>query len=279
MLYSTHLDFFIKKQKMSFEDTILLVSKLGFDAIDHTSTKLLNPECLKIAASELSLIEKNGLFVTQTHAPYNRYNEYGNEYAVALERAYEITKMFGAKYMVVHGDEYEFDKYKFSPERALQYNYEIYAPYIEKAEKDGICLAFETVFEDRTPEMGRFCSKAEELKELIEKFKSPAAVCCWDFGHAHIAFGDDQADKIRLLGKHIKCTHVHDNRLKEDLHMPLFTGDSDLLAIRKAFRDINYDGIFSLELGGYPKMNLVPSVVECFTKYALDSLKIFNELK
>lgn len=278
MLYSTHLEFFMKKQKMNFEDTIKLVSKLGFDAIDHTSSNLLDPDCLKHAVLEFDFIEKNGLFVTQTHAPYNRYNEYGNEFAIALERAYEITKIFGAKYMVVHGDEYEFDKYKYSPERALQHNYEIYAPYIEKAEKDGVCLAFETVFEDRTPEMGRFCSKAEDLKELIEKFKSPAAVCCWDFGHANIAFGDEQADKIRLLGKHIKCTHIHDNRLKDDLHLPLFTGDSNLAEIRKAFHDINYDGVFSLELGGYPKMNLVPSVVECFTKYALDSLKIFADL-
>ena len=279
MLYSTHLEFFMKKQNMSFEDTIKLVSKLGFDAIDYASDDLLNPDCLKIAAKELPFIEKNGLFVTQTHAPYSRYKQWGDECDVALERSYEITKMFGAKYLVVHGDEFEFDKYKFSPEKALQHNYEVYAPYVERAEKDGIHLAFETVFEDRGPEMRRFCSKAEELKELIEKFDSPAAVCCWDFGHAHIAFGDEQADKIRLLGKHIKCTHVHDNRLGEDLHMPLFTGDSDLVAIRKAFRDINYNGVFSLELGGAPKMNIVPSAVECFAKYALDSLKIFNEME
>lgn len=278
MLYSTHLELFTKKLNMSFEDAIKIVSKVGFDAIDHTSLNLLNPDCLKIAQNELKLIEKSGIFVTQTHAPYNRYNEYGDHCAVAFERSYEITKLFGAKYLVVHGDEYEFDKYPYCPERALQHNYELYAPYVERAEKDGIALAFETVFEDRPPEMGRFCSKVEELKSLIEKFNSPAAVCCWDFGHAHIAFGDKQADNIRLLGKYIKCTHVHDNRMGEDLHLPLFTGDSNLAEIRKAFHDIDYKGTFSLELGGYPKLNLVPEVVECFVKYSLDSLKIFGEL-
>ena len=56
-------------------------------------------------------------------------------------------------------------------------------------------------------------------------------------------------------------------------------GDMDLCAIRKAFRDIDYKGIFSMELGGADKTGLAPSALECYTKYAFDSLKYFDELR
>lgn len=277
MSYATNAGFFTVKHNMPLEDALFLIKKIGFDCLDYTGN-LSDPDGIRNAAAEREIIERHGLFVAQTHAPFNRYNKYKTEFLPALERAYERTKILGGKYLVVHGDEYPFDRYEFSYERALAYNYEIYAPYVERAERDGIALAFETVFQDLAPEKVRFCSRAEDLKALIEKFDSPAAVCCWDFGHANIAFGDEQADKIRLLGKHIKCTHVHDNRLGKDIHLPLFTGDSDLAAIRRAFRDIGYDGIFSLELGGAQKMNILPEVLEIFMKYALDSLKCFDNL-
>lgn len=279
MSYSINVGYFTgKHHAMNLEDALALIAKIGFDAVDYTGN-LLSPDAIKNAPAERELIEKHGLFVEQTHAPFNRYNKYKEEFSLALENAYERTKILGAKYLVVHGDEYPFDKYEFSYERALAYNYEIYAPYVERAEKDGIALAFETVFPDLAPEKVRFCSRAEDLLSLIEKFNSPAAVCCWDFGHANIAFGAEQADKIRLLGKYIKCTHVHDNRLGKDIHHALFTGDSDLRSIRNAFREIGYSGIFSLELGGAQKMNVVPEILECYTKYALDSLKCFDALK
>ena len=277
MSYAINAGFLTVKNNMALEDALSLIKKIGFDALDYTGN-LLDPDGIQSAAAEREIIEEHGLFVAQTHAPFNRYNKYKTEYAAALERAYERTKILGAKYLVVHGDEFPFDKHEFSYERALAYNYELFAPYVERAEQDGIALAFETVFQDLAPEKVRFCSRAEDLKMLIEKFDSTAAVCCWDFGHANIAFGAEQADKIRLLGKHIKCTHVHDNRLGKDIHHALFTGDSDLVAIRHAFRDIGYDGIFSLELGGAQKMNLIPEVLEIYTKYAFDSLKCFDNL-
>ena len=278
MSYSTTVGFFTVKHHMNLEDALSLIARIGFDAVDYTGD-LLDPDGIKTAASEREIIERHGLYVEQTHAPYNRYNKYKTEYAAALERAYERTRILGAKYLVVHGDEYDFANHEFSYERALAYNYEIFAPFVERAERDGIALAFETVFQDLAPEKVRFCSRAEDLKALIEKFDSPAAVCCWDFGHAHIAFGAEQADKIRLLGKYIKCTHVHDNRLGKDMHMPLFTGDCDLVAIRKAFRDIGYNGIFSLELGGAQKANVIPEVLEAYTRYAFDSLRVFDSLQ
>lgn len=256
-----------------------LIKNIGFDSIDYTSSDLKRQDCVERAYLENELIRSRGLCVCQTHAPYNRYDQYGDVFTSALERAYEITKIFGAKYLVVHGDEFDFENDTYSPEKALAYNYEIYVPYVERAERDGIAIAFETVFQDISKEMGRFTSKAEELLALIEKFNSSSAVCCFDTGHAHISFGDEQADKIRLLGKHIKCTHIHDNRLGQDLHLPLFTGDSDLLAIRRAFADIEYDGIFSLELGGAPKINLLPQGLEAFTKYSFEALKCFDALK
>lgn len=47
--------------------------------------------------------------------------------------------------------------------------------------------------------------------KLILSFGSENAVCCWDFGHAYVAFRNRQVEKIREFGSLIQCTHVHDN--------------------------------------------------------------------
>ncbi len=68
MSYSINLEFLTKKQNMSFEDALNLVSRVGFDALDYTSENILDSNWFETAISELRDIEKSGLFVTQTHA-------------------------------------------------------------------------------------------------------------------------------------------------------------------------------------------------------------------
>jgi len=275
MKYSINLDYFTTQLKWDIEHIAPVISKAGFTALDYTPD-LSSVNWKEQAYLDLEVCKKNGLKIHQTHAPYNRYGQWGkDEYLVALERAYEITKIFGAKYMVVHGDEYDFENNAFSEEKAIAYNYELFAPYVEKGIKDNIDIAFETVFQDLTPDKVRYCSKFDELKGLIEKYNSENVCCCWDLGHAQLAFGDEHADKIRAMGKHIKCTHIHDNYYGKDLHLPLFMGNIDLKACKMAFDDIAYEGDYSLEIvyGNIPK-----SLTDNFIKYLYESLVLFTTI-
>jgi sugar phosphate isomerase/epimerase len=115
-------------------------------------------------------------------------------------------------------------------------------------------VAVENVFEDKTrhcPQIGgrsRFTSTAEELKAVIEKFNTPSVACCWDFGHAKCAFGKEgMLDAMKMLGKYIVCTHVHDNYYEKDLHLMPFMGDTPWEDNLAYLKEIGYQGKLSFE--------------------------------
>ena len=220
-----------------------LIAKAGFSVLDYTPP--IRKENWEYDMKEaMKIFEDCGLSVHQTHAPFNRYGRYEGIHKMCLDRCAEATAFMGAKFMVAHGDEFDFDNLTFSSEAACDYNHRLYLPYAEHAKKNGYKLAFETVFEDW--DRRRYTSKADELMDLITSFDDGSVVCCWDSGHAHVSFGNEAPDTIRKFGPLIQCTHIHDNT-GIDAHQLPMTGDIDWKATADAFRDIDYQGITSIE--------------------------------
>ena len=56
-----------------------------------------------------------------------------------------------------------------------------------------------------------------------------------------------QEKGITLLGKHIKCLHIHDNNGERDQHMYPFLGTLDMDSLVAGLKKIGYDGYFTLE--------------------------------
>lgn len=199
------------------------IKKAGFDCLDYTP-KLTEDNWESLMKEDLKIFDEFGLTVHQTHAPYYIfYTE--EEHKNLMARAMEATSVTGANYMVVHGNRYEREKHEYSPEIALSYNAQYFAPFVEDAGKRGFKLAFENLFGDEGSGP-QFCSDADELLSLIKSFQSENAVCCWDFGHANITMRETQAEDILKLGSLVECTHVHDN-CGIDAHQIPFTGDID----------------------------------------------------
>ena len=221
------------------------ISKAGFTHLDYTPP-LRDDNWESIMKEAKNVFDSYGLTVHQTHAPFNRYGKYGDRFKVCMDRCVEVTSYFGAEYIAVHGDEFDFENMTFSEDAALEYNYNLFKPYVEQAEKSGYKLAFETVFEDGFKNRRRYTSKADELLGLIKAFDSKSAVCCWDFGHAHVAFKNTQADEVLKLGSLIECTHLHDNCGNDSHQMPM-TGDIDWKAVMGSFGKIGYNGVMSVE--------------------------------
>lgn len=266
-MYSINAAYFESIVGLPLDDALACVARAGFDALD-TSPLIRSADWHEKTVQKLRLCEKHGLEVHQTHCPFFRYTQDKSEMAELIKRSYEGSILMGAKYFVVHGDEFDIKNEEYTPERALEYNYELFAPYVERAERDGICIAFETVFEDgmRFP---RFTSAFDDLYALINKFGSDHVCCCWDFGHANVSFGNEQADRIRQMGSLLKCTHVHDNSGKHDSHLLPFFGNIDWPACRSAMHEIGYDGYLSLEMGyGTPPA----AFGDTLAKYAFDTL-------
>ena len=102
---------------------------------------------------------------------------------------------------------------------------------------------------------------AEELLGIIEGLNGTSEVrennpagCCWDFGHGRMFFDDESAKELEKVVPHLLCTHVHDNRARDD-HQPPFTGKMDWPPLMKVLRDGGYRGNLSLELhyGRFPE--------------------------
>lgn len=245
MKYGINLDYLTKKA--DFETAVKAVAQAGFEEVDYTPD-FKGANWKENAESDFEIIKNNGLSVVQTHAPFNRYGSHGENHTEYIKRVLLQTKILGAKYMVVHGDEFSLPEEEYTPEKALEHNYSLFYPIVEKAAGMGIKIAFETVFEEGKS-LPRFCSRSEELMSLIEKFNSENVCCCWDFGHANVAFGDEHPEKILEFGKYIECTHVHDSWRKCDTHMIPFSGYVNWEKCMEAMGKIGYKGSLTYEMG------------------------------
>lgn len=241
MEYGINIRFFEKE--LGLRKAAELVASAGFTQLDYTPS-VLNDGWETAMKEALEIFDAYGLTVHQTHAPFNRYGRCGDRLALGIARCAEATERMGAQFMVVHGDEFDFQNREFSPEAALDYNHALFLPYVERAPQGGYRVAFETVFEDMNRR--RYTSYAEELTALISSFSGDRAVCCWDFGHAHVAFRKSAPKHIRELGSLIQCTHFHDNTGMDSHQMPL-TGDIDWKETVSALKEVGYRGVLSVE--------------------------------
>ena len=221
----------------------------GFTVIDYSpSGSTWEQQVLSLNRAS----EAIGLPIEQSHAPFNRYAKAPVEdYKRRLDRSFEAAIRMHNKQIVIHGDDYRIPEgEEYDAEKAMAETYEFWAPYVERATEKGLAVAIETVFEDdRKPGVkNRFTSRLEELKELIEKFDNPLVTCCWDTGHAQLAYTrEGMPDAMRALGPHITCTHIHDNYYNKDLHVMPFLGDIDWRTQMATLKEIGYKGNLTFE--------------------------------
>lgn len=196
-----------------------------------------------------------GIKPDQAHARYD-FKDYAPAAVTEhLVRTVKVCGALGVRTLVVHADTwYDVETYTF--DRALARIYEIHAPVVEEAEKRGVVIAMENLFEDRAPKGSRcrFCSEVEELEAIVAKFPTPFCGVCYDTGHARVVYGDKQFEVMARFGKRIVATHVHDNIASKDLHGFPFSGGTDWEAFRQMLLRIGYTGTFTFEMvyGRFP---------------------------
>jgi sugar phosphate isomerase/epimerase len=270
MEFSICIDYIAKTMPM--ERAAQIVSAAGFTALDYTPP-VQEDNWEEIMAQHMQFFADNNLHVHQTHAPFNRYNRCGDKLPLYIERTLQASVAMNASYMIAHGDEFNFKEMQYTPEKALEFNYELFAPFVEKASKAGLGVAFENVFEDAN--RPRFCSDVAELKALIQRFNSPTVSCCWDFGHAHVAYGKKQPEQLKEIAELVTCTHVHDNYYGKDLHLPPFLGEIDWVACMEQLKNVSYKGNLNFEFvyGAIPE-----SLMEGYLKSFYDSAVILKNM-
>lgn len=229
----------------------------GFDTVDFglcsadpAENPVLAADGAETARYLRDYCDTIGVAVDQTHAPYELQNLSAAQLREQLVRSVEISRILGAKTVVVHADTYYDKEYRFDFDTVLQTVYECYAPMVEAAEKADVRIAMETLFEDRAPQgkRARFTSLVEELTAIVGKFNTSAVGICWDFGHAGVVYGNGQFEKLRNVGDKVIATHVHDNMISRDLHMFPYSGQTDWETALRTLGEIGYTGSFTFEL-------------------------------
>lgn len=242
--------------------TALLLKDYGFSNFDYLVPRTEN--WADDAARFREFADAAGVNVHQSHAPIYRHRpdisrkDVQKAYLSAVDAAAAI----GARYLVVHADEYRLSPGEiYDSEKVVKNQIELFLPVAERAARAGIKLACENVTESRDEPRSRCSCTAEELLGIIEGLNGTAAVrpdnpagCCWDFGHGRMFYGDESPEALKKVVHHLLCTHVHDNRVRDD-HQPPFTGKTDWQPLMKVLRDGSYCGNLSLELhyGRFPE--------------------------
>ncbi|MCQ2385918.1 MAG: sugar phosphate isomerase/epimerase [Clostridia bacterium] len=225
-----------------------MITETGFTLADVTPASYDD----EVIAEYIRCGKEYGVTYRQTHAPYNRYEQLPEEEFIRrTENNYAAALRMGVGNVVVHGDNYDFSARKaYDPQEAEEYNYRLYAPFVRRAEKDGLNICFETVFEEhafaRNGEDTRYTARMDELLSLVNRFESPAAKFCWDFGHSKLAFARPEAEMQKLKGR-LCATHTHDNNHGKDLHLLPYLGDTDWALQMGALKKADYQGDLTFE--------------------------------
>ena len=230
------------------EECAKIIKTAGFNFVDLGVSKYAKmpngkDEILKIK----EILDKTGLVVEQTHEPSNWLDYSADEYKEIMQRAFEVSKMVGAKNIVIHADKYLADEKGFDSEKALEKVYDFYAPFVEYAIKNNLGVAIENLFEGDKTKRTRYTSYVEEQLAIIKKFDHPLVTACWDFGHGQASYGKESLEKMKELGSLLTSTHVHDNIYQLDLHGDIFSGEIDWETAMKYLRKMDYKGKFTLE--------------------------------
>ena len=93
-------------------------------------------------------------------------------------------------------------------------------------------------------------SSIEQLLSIIERVDSPNFGVCLDTGHLNLTH-KNQREFILTAGEKLKALHIADNQGVIDQHlMPFNKGNVNFVEVVQALREVNYQGLFNLEIPG-----------------------------
>lgn len=151
----------------------------------------------------------------------------------------------GVKWLVLHPSTVHSNRPYLDSKKA---NVEFFKRWVDFAAKYQVGLAIENMWDAHISPIKLYCTTAEELVDLVEDV--PGLEICWDQEHSSI-MNQDILSSLQLIGSHLKATHISDYTNPRDIHLLPFMGTSNWSEIMNAFKKVNYQGDFDLEIHRY----------------------------
>jgi len=243
--------------KASVEEVIKFSAKLGAECVEIIyDVPHFQPDYDQRKLSGIKeLLDAHGLGVSVHGSfwdlnPASHHRELQKLTLTQVRRSIDACRTLGGEIVVLHFGRCPVPYAKDFLEEAKRR----YRRFIEKclpyARERGVTLALENAIGQPTT----YPSNVEELKQLVLELEG--AKVAFDIGHAHLAerragmndTGLAIANDIKDLRGHLVHAHVHDNRGKNDDHLPPGDGDINFKPVVDALRAINYRGLLIAEL-------------------------------
>jgi sugar phosphate isomerase/epimerase len=154
-----------------------------------------------------------------------------------LEHVLHLAALIRPEVVVFHP---EYDKWRHGEafDLWLHGSLTMWTPLVKEAEKLGVTLALENVFEEGPG----------TLKKLLEKINSLYLGFCFDTGHSLVFSQRTWEEWIEVLGKRLVEVHLHDNMGKEDQHLPPGDGKFDFTGFLRHLWTQRLSPIYTLEV-------------------------------
>ncbi len=255
--------------RIPVEESIRLCAQAGYRELDFCfvdqifgKTAFLGDNWQTFLSENLELAQKSGLCFSQTHCGiYNFCNGIDPWQEELNLRCIRGTAMLGAPWMVMHPASLVGEN-GLDPS-TMERNVAYFRRLSDEAGRWNVGIAIENMWGKAAQGVPRFAIQAEELLELIERIDAENVGACWDAEHGSIE-GLDQGAAIRLLGSHLKATHISDETGAKNIHILPYCGFVDWDDVLHALADIHYSGAFAYELQHYlltMPMDLVPDAL------------------
>lgn len=263
--------------RFGFEKGYAMLREAGFEATDWDLDYILEfPQIqkgnyrgtlyeqpmetiLEHLAPQLALQKKNGITVTQAHAPFPAYLPNDPELLDYMLMVYDkfirICEAAGCKHLVIHGINYLPNVPEDTPEKIDALNWKLYTSLIPTLLETNVTVCLENLYVGLPSPRGTgyvpgHCCDPVKTAQLIDDLNREAGKECFglclDTGHLNLMRLDPDY-YISTLGKRIKVLHVHDNNGLTDQHLAPYNGNIKWKRYLSALRNAGYEGDLSFE--------------------------------
>ena len=219
-----------------------------------------NPEeVLAYYKNDLEQIRKNGLVITQAHAPFPAYVKGVPgvvEYSVEIcKGCIRLCEAAGCKRLIIHGISCSYNEPELTEEAVWEKNIALYSALIPVLKETDVAVCIENLYTPGNPVVEGICGDANEVVRLIDTLNEMAGKTCFglclDTGHLNLLH-KNVTNYIRTVGKRLQALHMHDNDGVTDQHFLPFSGKFRWNEFLAALKDIGYDGDLSFETNVQP---------------------------
>ena len=260
--------------------------ELGIDALDYQGLasvnnvfNLPNDEFGSYFVRLHTELEKHDLKIVQLHAlwdPIYEFKHQDEDMFPYYEKTIIAASILKTTFVVMHPvplkGHYLWEKADYK--EIVNINKEFLRRLLPIAKKHNVCIAIENL---PFLELKELFSPSGTLDFVLE-MKDENVVMCLDTGHFNI-FKEENIYEFLLKGKDkIRCLHIHDNNGFTDSHSIPYMGTFDWKMFLKGLKDINFDGVLSLETK-IPTNGLSDNAFQLLNNGLITILKDFrNEL-